>query len=56
MEIRSNTTNTGYPRSHRPEDKGRNDIPRLNSVLPNLKLVVPYGEYRATYAEGYSRG
>ncbi len=37
---------------YRPEDKGRNDIPRLNSPLPNLKLGVPYGEYRATYVKG----
>jgi hypothetical protein len=41
---------------HRPEDKGRNDIPRLNSLLPNLKLDVPYGEYRATYVEGFAEG
>ena len=39
-------------RGHRPEDKAGNHIPRLNSPLPNLKLDVPYGEYRATYAKG----
>src|SRR5579859_427754 len=31
--------------------RGRNHIPRLNSPLPNLKLDVPYGEYRATYVK-----
>jgi hypothetical protein len=51
--FRSSTLNCGYrQRPYRLEDKGRNHIPRLNSRLPNLKLVVPYGEYRATYAEG----
>ena len=39
-------------RPDRLEDKGRNPIPCLNSSLPNLKLGVPYGEYRATYAQG----
>ncbi len=32
--------------------RGQNHIPRLNSPLPNLKLVLPYWEYRATYAKG----
>jgi len=42
----------GLPyRPYQPEDRRRNRIPCLNSPLPNLKLVLPYGEYRATYAK-----
>src|SRR5580698_9980886 len=33
--------------------KGRTDIRRLKSVLSDLKLDVPYGEYRATYVQGF---
>jgi hypothetical protein len=51
--FRSSTLNSGYLSGlYRPQDKSRNYIPRLNSPLPNFKLVLPYGEYRATYVEG----
>ncbi len=35
--------------------KRRINIRRLNSPLAKFKLVVPYGEYRATYAKGIFR-
>ena len=37
--FRSGTTGQVTGARYRPEDKGRNDIRRLKSVLPNLKLV-----------------